>query len=203
MIGTRLRMVWKIRDDYIFGNMFSSSGKINLESEWTFSIIEKLFDKVVHENSLTAANYIIFGHSAGAQFVQRMLLFKPDARIKTAIAANAGFYTLPRSGIGFPYGLGISELKPAMLGSAFSKKLILLLGTADNDPNHKYLKNTPEAIAQGAHRFERGHHFFDTAKSKAEDLGMDFQWELKAVKGVGHNKLRMSESASEVIAEQS
>ena len=61
MIGTRLRMVWKIRDDYIFGNMFSSSGKINLKSEWTFSIIEKLFDKVVHENSLTAANYIAFG----------------------------------------------------------------------------------------------------------------------------------------------
>ena len=48
------------------------------------------------------------------------------------------------------------------------------LAIPDNNPNHKYLKNTPKAIAQGAHRFERGHHFFNAAKSKADALGMGF-----------------------------
>jgi len=188
-------------EDYILGNMVSDTGKLNAESQWTFSSIEKIFDWVVDENNLATPDYIIFGHSAGAQFIHRMLMFKPSVRVKTAIAANAGFYTMPRFDVDFPYGLQKSGATPLGLNIAFSKKMILLLGTADNDPNHKYLRNTPETIAQGKHRFERGHNFFGLAKSKAAESGADFQWQLKTVAGVGHDKLKMSEFAWKLIAD--
>ena len=187
-------------EDYILGNMVSAAGETNDASRWTFSIIEKIFDQVVDQNNLSRSNYIIFGHSAGAQFVHRMLIFMPNARVETALAANAGFYTMPRFDVDFPYGLKKSVATPQGLSMAFSKKLILLLGTADNDPKHKYLKNTPETVAQGLHRFERGHNFFDLAKSKAAESGADLQWQLKTVAGVGHDKFKMSEFASKIIA---
>jgi poly(3-hydroxybutyrate) depolymerase len=187
-------------EDYILGNMVSVNGKTNDQSEWTFSIIEKIFDVVVDQSNLSTSDYIMFGHSAGAQFVHRMLMFIPNARVEMAIAANAGFYTMPRFDVDFPYGLQKSAATPAGLSKAFSKKLIVLLGTADNDPNHKYLRNTPETIAQGKHRFERGHNFFDLSKSEAAASGIDFLWQLKTVANVGHDKLKMSEFALKIIA---
>jgi len=186
-------------EDYILGNMISANGKLKAESEWTFSIIEKIFDTIVASNNLNTSGYIIFGHSAGAQFVHRMVMFMPNARIETAIAANAGFYTMPQFDVDFPYGLQKSPAIPEGLNMAFSKRLIVLLGTADNDPNHKYLRNTPETIAQGRHRFERGCNFFDLAKSIASELGANFQWQIKTVANVGHDKLKMSEFALNII----
>ena len=38
--------------------------------------------------------------------------------------------------------------------------LTILLGEDDNDPNSKYLRRTPEALAQGAHRLARGRILF-------------------------------------------
>lgn len=187
-------------EDYILGNMVSAEGKRNDPSVWTFSIIENIFDTIVNQNNLSTSDYIIFGHSAGAQFVHRMLLFMPSARVEMAIAANAGFYTMPRFDVDFPYGLQKSPATMKELCLAFSKRLIVVLGTADNDPNHKYLKNTPETIAQGLHRLERGHNFFDLAKSQAAEFGHDFQWRLETVADVGHDKLKMSETAFEIIA---
>jgi hypothetical protein len=128
-----------------------------------------------------------------------MLMFVPDVRAKTAFAANAGFYTMPRFDVDFPYGLNKSVATPAERNKAFTKKLIVLLGTADNDPNHKFLRNTPETIEQGKHRFERGQNFFDLATSEAAKAGIAFRWQLKTVAGVGHDKLKMSEFAWKLI----
>ena len=36
----------------------------------------------------------MFGHSAGAQILHRMVLFAPGSRADRIVAANSGFYTL-------------------------------------------------------------------------------------------------------------
>jgi pimeloyl-ACP methyl ester carboxylesterase len=94
------------RAAYQLGNLADGAGKLFPEGKWTFSAIEHLFDFVKKATGNTSERYHIYGHSAGGQFVHRMVLFLPEARYATAVTANAGWYTMPTfSGKKFPYGL--------------------------------------------------------------------------------------------------
>ena len=90
--------------------------------------IEDIFDAVRNANGFSRARYDIYGHSAGAQFLHRLVLFKPAARYRVAVAANAGWYAMPDFAVSYPYGLGASGLSPAGLARAFGRHLVLLLG---------------------------------------------------------------------------
>lgn len=182
-------------DQYILGNMFSTTGFRNERSEWTFTTIENIFDYVKANTVIRSNTYNIYGHSAGAQFVHRMLLFVPDARIKTAVSANSGWYTMPTYGEKFPYGLTGTDITNDEIGKAFSKKLIVLLGEKDTEQDSKNLRNTSEAMAQGKHRFERGQTFYKTAIQSASILNFPLNWELKTVPGVGHSNSGMAKTA--------
>jgi len=129
-----------------------------------------------------------------------MVLFKPDARIKRAVAANAGWYTLPQYDVHFPYGLRGSGFDQHGLARVFSKDLIVLLGTSDNDPYHRSLRRTSEAMAQGSHRFERGQTFFAEAERAAVRNGLRLSWRVEFVPGVGHSNRGMSPAAAELLS---
>ena len=96
---------------YNRGNMFDDQGKPVDRSKWTFSAVEHLFDRVKEMIGGANPTYYLYGHSAGSQFVHRLLIFRPDARIEKAVAANAGWYTMPIDRA-FPYGLKQSGLSP-------------------------------------------------------------------------------------------
>lgn len=184
---------------YNLGNMFSRSGARIDEASWSFTVIEDLFD---HVNAIThnkQSSYSIYGHSAGGQFVHRLMMFKPKARIRTAIAANAGWYTLPTDDTAFPYGLKDSGIVSSSVSNSFGKHLIILLGDKDTDPNHKSLRRTNEAMQQGEHRFARGHHFYKTAVTAAEEQNVPLKWQLKVVPGVEHHDSDMSPAAAELL----
>ncbi len=184
---------------YNLGNMFSSSGTKNDEASWSFTVIEDLFDHVKSISRSQESVYSIYGHSAGAQFVHRLVIFKPDARIRTAIAANAGWYTMPTEAIVFPYGLRNSGKNMNSISDSFAKKLIILLGEKDTDENHKYLRKTAEAMAQGKHRVARGHSFYNTAIRSAKEHKVQLEWKIKVISGVGHSNSRMSTHASKLL----
>lgn len=184
---------------YNLGNMFSSSGIKNDESLWSFTVIEDVFDHVKTITRSKAAAYSIYGHSAGAQFVHRLVMLKPNARIRTAIAANAGWYTMPTDAIAFPYGLRNSGRDTSNVAISFGKHLVILLGDKDIDENHKYLRKTAGAMEQGKHRFARGHNFYKMAKSSAKEEKVEFRWRLHVVHGVGHSNSGMSSHAAKLF----
>lgn len=161
----------------------------------TYMRIEHIFDAVQTRLQFRATSYAIYGHSAGAQFVHRLLLFVPDTRIATAICANAGWYTMLTESRPFPYGLQGSGLSPHDLSRALEKKLILWLGENDTDPRHKHLKRSTQARAQGKHRLERGKRFYEMALQEAARLGVACHWELHIAHGVGHSNSRMAKQA--------
>ena len=51
----------------------------------------------------------------------------------------------------------------------------------------KNLRRTPEAMAQGLHRFARGHSFYESGKHLAKVLGVPLGWQLATAPGVGHS----------------
>ncbi len=182
--------------EYIEGNMFKNN-KALPEEQWSYSVIETIFDYVKEETGNQSTLYSMFGHSAGAQFVHRFVTFKQNTRLDKAIAANSGWYTVPDTQIEYPYGLknsGFSD-KPT-LTHLFSSNLIVALGDKDTDPNDSSLRHTPEADAQGLYRYARGEHYYTQSQQTCQANSMIFNWKKVIVKGVAHDfEAMMAETA--------
>ena len=179
-------------NDYQEGNLFTFFGTKNPKSEWAYTVVENIFDHIKSINNITNEHYDIFGHSAGAQFVHRMVMVMPESRIGTAIAANAGFYTMPNEKLDFPYGIQNTGID---LQQAYTKNLVVLLGELDNDPSLGTLRTTDLAMQQGPHRLERGTTFFNAHQKVKNNNTWTFNWAIDTVKNVGHDYKKMSVNA--------
>lgn len=186
---------------YNTGYFSEEDGTPRPRNLWSFAAIEPLFDDVRQRFGTRVARYSIYGHSAGAQFVHRFVLFMPEARIDQAVSANAGWYTMPDMQTGFPYGLGDAPVDEAALSAALGKQVTVLLGTADTDRADPDLRKTPEADAQGQHRFARGQQFYANARQAAERLETPFGWSIRTVPDVGHSNGKMAKAAAPLLAE--
>jgi hypothetical protein len=143
--------------------------------------------------------YFLYGHSAGAQFVHRMVMLMPEARFATALAANAGSYTMSDFEVGYPFGLKGAPVDAGKLRAAFERPLVVLLGEEDDDPKDPNLPDAGAARRQGAHRLARGRAFFARAEGVARELDAHFAWRLETVPGVGHDHERMARAASRLL----
>lgn len=168
---------------------------------WSFAALEPLFDAIKARTGTRVPAYGLYGHSAGGQFVHRYVLFTPEARLSRAVAANAGWYTMPDLAVPYPYGLAGTPVGSAALKQALGKPLTILLGTADTDVDDPNLRKTPEANAQGPHRLARGQRFHGAGKAAADQLGAAFGWRLETVPGVGHENGRMAMAAAPLLVE--
>lgn len=173
-------------------------------SKWVYAIIERFFDAALKSGRVEGASYVLFGHSAGAQFVHRMTILMPEARFSTAISANAGYYTLPvgkdtAGGFSYPYSLDGTPANEATLKAAFAKPLLIMLGDRDVDPLHPQLNTSKGAEAQGPNRYARGLNFVAVAAAEAKRLGFESRWREITVPGVAHEQRKMADAAAEAL----
>lgn len=158
---------------------------------WTYMAVEHIFDDIRNRTGARQETYLLFGHSAGAQFVHRMVTFVPGARFSRAVAANAGVYAMPTYAIGYGLGLNGSPLPEADLPDIFARSLIILSG--ENDTlRDSGLATFPAADAQGRNRFERAANYYATAQREAERRNITLNWEYHVVPGVGHSEAGMA-----------
>lgn len=183
-------------ESFNYGNVIGPDGRRRPQEQWAFTAIERIFDQVRGSTGITAPRYYIYGHSAGAQFVHRLFFFLPNARAGKLISANAGAYMLPDFATEHPYGLKGSGVSEADLKVALSRPVMVLLGEADMDPNHRPMPRTPEANAQGLHRFSRGLNYFKMASEQTVKLGVPFGWKIATVPGVAHSNTLMAPHAA-------
>jgi hypothetical protein len=184
---------------YSLGNMADDDDQLQPRDQWTFQIIEALFDYVVRDVGSSARDYALFGHSAGAQFVQRFIEFMPRHRARVAVAANPGWYTMPDDSVAFPYGLKGAPESARDLGPAFNSNLILLLGGEDTDPDDESLRHDEQSDAQGEFRLERGRNFFRLSEQVAKNESLPFRWRLQVVGGVAHDHTAMAAFAAPLL----
>ena len=167
---------------------------------WLFQSVEAIFDEAVARTGSRQTRYDLFGHSAGGQIVHRMMMFAPRIRVRTALAANSGWYTTLEPGTPFPYGLQGAPMPPDHLEAALDRELVVFLGEMDNAAETRgHLRESAAAIAQGAHRLARGRSFQAVAEAESARLGVPLRWRLRTVPGVGHAWREMSAAAADYL----
>ena len=177
---------WRPRDDYLY------------------SEIEHLFEAIRRELNSGECTYRIWGHSAGGQFVHRMMTFRSDARIASAVAVNAGFYTLPAYGNGsdpnyfMPYGLQGTPLHADDIRNLLEAPLVVLVGELDTETGQesRSVRDSNAANFQGPNRRKRAEFYYQMGKQEANRLGLKFGWRFAVVPGAGHNARKIGPSAA-------
>jgi pimeloyl-ACP methyl ester carboxylesterase len=158
--------------------------------DFTGRLVLDLVDWVRQQEGRPIA-YSLFGHSAGGQFVDRLAAFVPT-QARRVVVANAGSYVFPSLEIDAPFGLGKVYSGPegeAALRRYLQQPLTIYLGKGDTRDDER--NDYPEALAQGASRYQRGVNAFNAAKTVAQTHGWPLSWRLIELPGVGHNARKM------------
>ncbi len=185
---------------YNFGNLHRKDGTANPRADWTFGIVPRLFDTLRAQGVTRRERYGLFGHSAGGQFVHRMLSFGYRDRVAIAVSANAGTYAMPDLAIPWPFGLGETELTPDTLRDLVAFPITVMAGTEDTRTTGKFFPKGPRSLRQGPTRYHRAHSYVRLGHEAAEALGTSCAWSVIDVPGVGHQGGGMSIAAAPVIA---
>jgi len=191
-------------DAYNLGNIFvdgdnPSVASLNKEEDWTFSVLDPIFEYVKTSIQSQVLNYDMFGHSAGAQFAQRFLLFKPQSKIKNAVISAAGWYTMVDSSLRFPYGIKDSPAQNYSFQALFSKNVFVIVGENDNNPNAADLRRNDIVDLQGINRLTRANYFYLQTRNTCLNQGFTYNWKYQIMKNVGHDNLAASAYAASLL----
>lgn len=183
---------------YNFGNVRSMRLQPKPWEQTAFYVVEEAFRMAAASLGSHRRKFSMFGHGAGAQFIQRYVLHSGCRMIDRAVAANSGTYLVPDDEFRYPFGLRGAPIGQRTLANAFGCNFVVLLGTGD--VNYARLRNDPDALAQGKTRYERGLFYYARSRNIAARMGTRFAWGLKEVPGVGHESERMSPVGAALLA---
>ncbi len=184
---------------YNFGNLHAKDGTPVPRSAWTFGVDSRLFAALRAQGITTTRRYGLFGHSAGGQYVHRMLSFGYRDKVTVAVSANAGTYAMPDLAIDWPWGLGSTDVSVADLPALLGFPLTVMAGTRDTKTTGRFFPRGPKALRQGATRHARAHAYFAEGKAAADRLRVPFAWTLIDVRDVGHDGRGMTDAAAPLI----
>jgi hypothetical protein len=185
---------------YNYGNRTDADGTANPRSQWTYGIVARTFAALRAAGITRRHTYGMFGHSAGGQFVHRLISLGFRDGVAAAVTANAGTYAMPDLDVPFPYGLGDTGLDTDALRALLGFRLTVMAGTADIDNTSDNFPRDEEAMRQGDTRYARAHRYIASARAQAESLGAACAWTIVDVAGVDHDGQRMSQAAAPLLA---
>ncbi|MEM8984726.1 MAG: alpha/beta hydrolase [Pseudomonadota bacterium] len=131
----------------------------------------------------------LFGFSGGAQFAHRYCLIEPQ-RIDAAAIVAAGWYTMPTSALGFPYGLGRGQLPSrhrVQLGDFLQIPKVVLVGSLDTDHDESLRSNQRIDTWQGNNRLARATAWVAALDRASKRCGAASNTALTVLPNINHN----------------
>ncbi|MGI9408028.1 MAG: hypothetical protein ACR2O4_16750 [Hyphomicrobiaceae bacterium] len=128
-------------------------GRVQPREEWTGPLLAALIDWGRTWARKPNVPYVLFGHSAGGQFLSRIAAFAPPTDPHRIVIANPSVHVAPLLDAKAPYGFGgvfNERERRARLQAYLKLPLTIYLGTADN--GSKRLVQSAAANRQGATR---------------------------------------------------
>jgi len=167
--------------------------------ELTPVLVDKLFEYIRQTSGSERKGYMMYGHSAGGQFVQRFMLFHDSPYVEKAVIGSPGWYTFPDASQDFPYGVrNVPYITPGRIQKYLAKPIVLQLATGDT-VRESFLRKTPEAEAQGRNRYERGNRFYQYLHRIAAEQNWPCNWRKVEEQGIGHESVPMGKCAVPVM----
>jgi len=183
-------------ENYNNGRVVAADGEIRARAEWLYAILPRVVEALRAGGVTRRRQVRLFGHSAGGQFVHRLMATQDHALYEAVAPANPGWYTLPTLERKFPEGLGGLGLATADLVRWLAYPMTVFAGDRDLDTADANLPKSPEALAQGPTRFARAQYFLDMGRREAARLGVECRWTLVPVPGVGHDGCTMGKAVA-------
>jgi hypothetical protein len=187
---------WPTPETYNNGLVFDAAGAVRPEASWGYAVLPRVAAAAQAAGVMGNDPPHLFGHSAGAQFIHRMVATSGAGPFSPVMIGNAGWYTLPDPERRFPEGLGGIGLGGDAARRFLETPLVILAGDVDTATAGPDLPSHPAALAQGPHRFARAHAFLDAGREAAERLGAACAWRLVVAQGIGHDGAAMSRMAA-------
>lgn len=183
-------------ENYNNGAVVAPDGTVRPREDWLYAILPRVVEALRLGGATRRTQVRLYGHSAGGQFVHRLMATQDHSIYEAVACGNPGWYTLPTLDRPFPEGLGGLGLGAADLARWLAYPMTILAGDRDIDTNDEHLPRNPQALAQGPTRFARAKHFLDRGHEAAARLGVACRWELVIVPGVGHDGCAIGKAAA-------
>jgi pimeloyl-ACP methyl ester carboxylesterase len=177
---------------YQRGGIQREDGTAAQAGERTYALVTQVAHELRLREGKPNLKYWIIGHSAGGQFAMRMSAFQHTGA-ERIVAANPGTDLFPTRDMKFGWGFGglpESLSDDEHLQRYLAAPLTLYLGTADDHPDED-LDMSPESVAQGGGRYQRGKAAFALAQKLAKEKGWTCAWRLVEAPGVEHDHEKM------------
>ena len=188
---------WPGARTYNDGHVLEEDGAVRSREAWSNAIPANVFRLLQDAGLTTRHQAYLWGHSAGGQFVHRLMALQPHAPFEAVGAANAGWYTWPTFDKPYPEGLGGIGLEDTAVERLLAYPMVIFAGDQDIETNADNLPRQPAAMAQGPHRFARAHAYLEAGRAEAARRGVACCWKLVVVPGIGHEGMRMAAVAAE------
>jgi poly(3-hydroxybutyrate) depolymerase len=172
----------------------TKAGRVQPREAWTFTLVPGLVAQLRAAEGRPQLTCYFIGHSAGGQFLVRMMALAGAQGAVRVVAANPGSHLFPTRDADYGYGFGglpgpLSD--DDAVQRYLAAPLTLYLGTNDIDPNYESLDRSPGAMAQGRFRYERGLACFAAAQKLARARGWVCNWRKVETSGLAHDAARM------------
>lgn len=172
----------------------TKDGRPQAREQWTFLLVPKIVAALRAAEGRPELPYSFIGHSAGGQFLVRMVALAGPLGAVRVVAANPGSHLFPTRAARYGYGFGgLPEewASDEAIRRYLAAPLTLYLGTGDRDPQDKNLDRSEDAIRQGPYRHARGLNCFAFATNITTQLGWPLGWRLVETPGIAHDAAKM------------
>ncbi|WP_431822273.1 hypothetical protein [Burkholderia sp. F1] len=181
------------RDAYQYGGASAVHG-LSRDPRQPRALVAPLIDWARRASGIAAPRVVLLGHSAGAQFLDRVAAYGAPG-VARIVIANPSTWVMPSVTDAAPFGFGglgaahAGDAADAALRAYLAQPVTVLLGT--HDTGGKHLVHGSEADGQGANRYARGLNAFRAARAVAGQRGWTFNWRLVEAPGIGHDAARL------------
>jgi pimeloyl-ACP methyl ester carboxylesterase len=164
----------------------------------------RLLEDIADEHRIATDRFCLFGFSGGAQMAHRFAMFHPE-RVERLCAVSAGWYSLPRADLAYPYGIANASGEPLVGPEFLDIPATVIVGERDIQTDASVRQHALINEHQGDNRRQRAEAYVRAVNALHRSLGRAGRMRLLTLPGVSHdftectNEGRLIDIAAEAL----